>query len=105
MDVMRGSQWTLRDAEIVTPRQCDDIVEERLDHEAILVDRRSGHIHRLNETAMGVWRSCDGQRTTRQIAKQMTDVYDVDFEDALDHVDQLVTRFAELNLLEVEMDA
>lgn len=102
---MRGSQWTLRDAKIVAPRSRHDIMEERLDHEAILVDPRSGHVHRLNETAMGVWHSCDGQRTTRQIAKQMTDIYDVEFEDALDHVDQLVARFAELNLLKLGMDA
>jgi len=105
MNVMHGSQWTLRDAEIITPCQCDDIVEEQLDHEAILVHPTSGHVHQLNETALSVWRSCDGYTTTRQIAKQMTDIYDVDFEDALDHVDQLVALFAELNLLELGTDA
>lgn len=108
MTVMNGtyrSHWALRDAEIVTPRRSEDVVEEQLDDEAVLIDPRSGHVHRLNETALGVWHSCDGQSTTRQIARQMTDVYDVTFEDALDHVDQLVVRFAELNLLELGVDA
>lgn len=96
--------WSTQ-ANILVPCRCHGVQEHELDGEGILVDPRSGQVHRLNETAMDVWRSCDGQRTTRQIATQMTDVYEIDFEDALDHVDQLVARFAELNLLELGTDA
>ncbi len=92
--------WTSRDAVIVAPRRRDDLIPEELDGEVFLFDPQDGATHRLNPTALAVWRRCDGQTTTRQIAEQLTHTYDVGFDTALDHVDQLVASFAELRMLE-----
>jgi PqqD family protein of HPr-rel-A system len=73
---------------------------EDLDGEGLLLDPRSGSVHRLNETALFVWRRCDGRRTTRQIAHEATEHYDTESSFALECVEQLLVRLAALGLLE-----
>jgi PqqD family protein of HPr-rel-A system len=98
---MQPPHWTAREASFVPPRRRDDIVEEKLDDEAILFDPRTGNTHRLNQTAYTVWRQCDGRATTRQIARRQTAAYDVDVDTALDHVEQLIMLLAESQLLDL----
>ncbi len=100
MNVTQNSNWTARLATIIAPRRRTDLVEEVLNNEVILSDPCSGHIHLLNKTAVAVWHLCDGEATTRQIAARMAETWDVDTEDALDYVDQLVARFAEMQIAE-----
>jgi len=59
----------------------------------------------MNQTALAVWRSCDGSKTTRQIARRLTEQYEVTRERALDHVEQLLVLFAEGQLLDSETPA
>ena len=92
--------WTTRAAQIVVPRRRDDVNEEAVDGEAILFDSRSGSTHRLNQTAYIVWRCCDGGTTTREMADQFTEIYSIEFDTALDRVEQLVAAFVESDLLE-----
>lgn len=99
---MEPPRWTVRAGAIAAPRRRADLVEDELDGEAILSDVRTGGIHRLNETALIVWRWCDGRTTTLQIARGLTRQYDVGLEIALDHVEQLLVLFAEAGLVEVE---
>ncbi len=94
------SPWTSRDAIITTPTRRSDLLVEEIDGEAILADPADGSTHRFNETALVVWRSCDGARPTRDIALELTKEYEVSLDEALDHVDQLMVLFAELGLLE-----
>ncbi len=105
MNVLQKPRWPLREATIVIPRRRRNIVEEQLDNEAVLINPCNGHVYRLNETAVCVWRSCDGQATMRRIVEQMIAGYDVDSEDALDYVYQLVALFAESDLLELDSGA
>ncbi len=100
MNATQEFSWTARLAAIVAPRRRTDLVEEGLNNEAILSDPCTGHIHWLNKTAVAVWHLCDGEATTRQIAGRMAEAWDVDTEDALDYVDQLVARFAEMQIAE-----
>lgn len=99
---MEPPRWTVRAGAIAALRRRADLVEDELDGEAILSDVRTGGIHRLNETALIVWRWCDGRTTTLQIACGLTRQYDVGLEIALDHVEQLLVLFAEAGLVEVE---
>ena len=92
--------WVGRDAVIIAPNRRRDLAEEDLDQETIVTDPKGSCIHKLNAIAMGVWRMCDERRSTRTIAEWLTDVYEVDLEDAMDYVDQLIARFAEAGLLE-----
>ena len=91
--------WTSREALITAPRRREDIVEDELDNEAILLDHQTGNTYRLNQTALTVWRRCDGHTTTREMARQITERYEVDCDTALDHVEQIMARFAESGML------
>jgi hypothetical protein len=98
------SYWASCDAVVRVPRRRTDVLAERLDDEGILVDPDSGQIHRLNETSLAVWNACDGSAWTREVARGMTEQYEVSFEDALDYVEQLLAWMAESNLVELESD-
>jgi hypothetical protein len=94
--------WSSRTAAFVPPPRRLDVIENELDGEAILVDPRDGNTHRMNATALAVWRQCDGRATTRQIAQEQVRRFEVEFDSALDHVEQLVALFAESRLLVVQ---
>ena len=94
------ARWTESRAAIRVPRGRSDVAVEEIDGEGLLLDLRCGSVHRLNETALFVWRRCDGCRTTRQIADEMTGHYDTESSFALECVEQLLVRLAALQLLE-----
>ena len=100
--VAEGSPWATQ-ATAIVPRRREDIVEHPFEQEAILYDPESGRVYFLNETGCTVWRQCDGRATTHHLARQHVDVYDVDFETALDHVEELIAFFAESVLLDGEV--
>ena len=95
---MQTPHWTSRDAPIVAPTRRDDVIVEPLDDELVFTDPGDGNTYYLNRTAHDVWKRCDGRATTRQIAKTMSVEYDVDFDRALDDVEQLVVFFSQSGL-------
>ena len=98
---MHEEHWTARDLFIPPPRRMDLSVEI-LDGEALLYDPVTGQTHRLSQGALNVWQQCDGNRTTKALALRQTEVFDIDFETALDHVEQLVALFAGAGLLNLK---
>jgi hypothetical protein len=56
----------------------------------------------MNETALLVWRACDGCSTTRQLAARLTQTYEVSLETALEDVEQLIAAFAQAGLVTKE---
>ena len=96
---MQQQHWTTSSAIVVPPRR-SDVCERNVDGEALLYDPCNGNLCRLNETALVVWRACDGQASAHDIARQLVDSFEVEFDTALDHVDQLVAMFAKTDLLE-----
>ncbi len=89
-------------AEIPMPLRRDDIRDYQIDAEAVLFDPKTHKILLLNQTALAVFRCCDGQTTVRQVAETLTNSYNVALDSALDHVEQLVASFAASSLLDVE---
>lgn len=90
--------WTDSAAPFVAPRRRSDVVEEELDEDAILTDPKTGAIFHMNPTAIDVWRLCDGRTTAHEIALEQQERFDVDFDTALDHVEQLIVAFARSRL-------
>ncbi|MCH7591686.1 MAG: PqqD family protein [Planctomycetes bacterium] len=97
---MPEEHWTAQDVFIPPPRR-KDLLVEILDEEAILYDPATAQTHRLSRSALDVWQQCDSRRTTLDMARRQTQIYDVDQETALDHVEQLVALFAEAGLLDL----
>ncbi|MBP7935362.1 MAG: PqqD family protein [Phycisphaerae bacterium] len=97
---MQPPSWVSCATEVVAPARRADVLVEELDGEALLSDPASGHTHRLNQTALAIWRQCDGRTSTRQIAESMTATYQIDADTALDHVEQMLVLLAEAGLFE-----
>lgn len=100
MRVVRRTSRQTGHAATVVPRRRTDVMQEVLDHEAILIDPVNGHTHRLAKAALVVWHMCDGKTTMQHMAAYMTETWDIHLERALAYVTRLIALFAELNLLE-----
>jgi PqqD family protein of HPr-rel-A system len=99
MSDSQAAPWTCCAGRVVPPPRRSDLNESELDGEGLLYDETTGKTHRLNQTALVVWRLCDDRRSTRELAQELTQAYEVDFERALDHVEQILVRLAEAGLL------
>lgn len=97
---LREEHWTSRDV-FIPPRRRKDLLVEILDEEAILYDPATAQTHRLSQSALDVWQQCDSRTTTLDLARRQTEIYDIDQETALDHVEQLVAWFVEAGLLDL----
>ena len=93
------------DAEIPMPLRRNGVRDYQIDGEAVLLDPKTHKVFLLNQTALAVWRRCDGQATIRQVAQSLTKTYRVVFEAALDHVAQLIALFAASQLLDLGTDS
>ena len=98
MTLQSESHWARR-MEVVAPRRRSGIVHQVIDAEALLYDQLSGRTHRMNKTALSVWRACDGRSTTGEMAQELAEAYQVSLERALEDVEQLIAAFARTDLV------
>lgn len=96
---MISTHWTSRNAAIVVPPRREDVVVHEHDDEVVISLVPDGSTFHLNPTAGLVWQRCDGRSTTREIAQQLADDYDVTFDEALNDVEELVLWLTETTLL------
>lgn len=96
---MNPTHWTSRDAAIIAPPRRRDIMVHEHDGEVVVTLPVEGDTFHLNGTAAAVWQQCDGRRTTRDMATELADAYDVTFDDALNDIEELVVWLAESGLL------
>jgi hypothetical protein len=84
-----------------SPHPHDHVVYTEFDGtEAVLVDLNTKRYYTLNEKAMLVWRGLERGQTTAEIAREISDVYDVSVEHAAASVERLLTSLAAHRLLE-----
>ena len=82
------------------PRPHDHVIFTDLDGvEGVLVDLNTKQYFQLNETASLIWRGLVKGTPVADIAREMTDVYDVTLEHAQASVDAAVARFTAHHLL------
>ncbi|MCH7591690.1 MAG: PqqD family protein [Planctomycetes bacterium] len=81
------------------PTRRDNIVVCELDGEAVLYDERSGAVHRFNETALTVWKACDGSRSAPAIARIIAGRYALDSNRARTEVDNVIRKLTAKGLL------
>lgn len=67
--------------------------------DGVLVDLNTKQYYQLNETASLIWRGLVKGTPVADIAREMTDVYDVTLEHAQASVDAAVARFTAHHLL------
>jgi hypothetical protein len=82
------------------PRHRQDLETRAVDGEIVALDRTSGLIHQLNQTASFVWTRCTGALTLADIAAQLSGAFDVSPDRAARDVAAIVVRFHLLDLLQ-----
>ena len=81
------------------PVQRTDLTVHELDGEALVYDAATANTHRLNETALFIWRQCRGRQDVQHIAERLTEIYDVSLESAIEHVERMFRAFKEQELV------
>lgn len=76
-----------------------DVTIHEIDGEALIFDPTTGDTHHMNETALFVWRCCDGHGTAGEIAAKLADLFDVGRSEARQHVNRILGEFAERRLV------
>ena len=80
------------------PLRRSDLTVHELDGEALLFDAVSGDTHRLNGTALFIWRECDGRKDARQVAERVAKAYDISLDSAVEHVERIFNEFDDRHL-------
>ncbi len=81
------------------PLRRTDVRMHELDGEALIFDPVSADTHRLNETALFIWRQCNARQDASQIAERLTDMYNVSRDEALECVERLLETLRERKLI------
>ncbi len=83
----------------VKPAKRKDLYVRTLDDEFVIYDAANRKIHKLNETSRHVWELCDGSHSLSDIAKSMTERFDVGYDQAGRDVIEIVGQFRTNGLL------
>jgi len=83
------------------PRPSDHVIFTDLDgKEGVLVDLDTRQYFQLNETASLIWRGLAKGTPIGEIAREMTEIYEVTLEHAQASVEAAVARFSAHKLLD-----
>lgn len=72
-----------------------------IEGEAVLVNVRSDEVMHLNPAASFLWSSLDGRLSLEDIAKNITEEYDVDLDTALDDAVDFAGNLVEQGAVEI----
>ena len=75
------------------------ILWRELDGEAVLLSPSAGSSYNLNPVGTFIWKLLDGQHTQTDIANAICAVYEVEFDQALQDIETILTELRTNNLL------
>ena len=81
------------------PLRAENVVFRDIEGEGVLYQVEGGKVHVLNGTAYTIWKQCDGKHPVEDIAKMLTNTFQVDEQTALKDVKKSVEEFRGLKLL------
>ncbi len=64
-------------------RKMNHLIQHDMDDEVLVYDPVVDRTHRLNVSATRIWELCDGTRSLEDIARVLTEQFEVEFETAL----------------------
>ncbi len=101
-DLTHDTESAHDQGEVRHPLRRTDVRMHELDGEALIFDPVSADTHRLNETALLIWRQCDGRHDVEHIASRLTETYDVSENEAMECVRRSLEEFDTCGLILVE---
>lgn len=81
------------------PRPHPSVETAFLAPEAVLWDGRHHEVHHLNPSASAVWLLIDGELTADQIARELSDLFDAEYDVVRPDVDEAIAEFVRRGLL------
>ncbi|MBU7017093.1 MAG: PqqD family protein [Theionarchaea archaeon] len=84
------------------PMKKSELWKRLSDNEGVVVDTVRAVEHTLNDTAMRIFELCDGESTISDIARKITEEYEVDFEKSQQDVAKCIAKLEELNIVTYE---
>lgn len=85
-----------------TVRRTDGLLETEIEGEIALMSPEIGNYFSLNSTGSVIWKSLASDIRIENLIEEIVAVYKVDRLDCKNEVIQLLEKFAELGLLQVE---
>jgi hypothetical protein len=82
------------------PAARDDVLEELVDDGIVLVDKCAAKVHHLNASAAWIWSKLDGESSRCEVARQLTEYFDIDSSVAIRDLDQLIQDLQVQGLIE-----
>ncbi len=98
-DLQAIEETTVWGGDDLCPLRRTDLTVHELDGEVLVYDPATADTHRLNETALFIWRACDGRRNATRMAARLLQAYDVRPDSALEHVNRMFLQFKERQLV------
>ncbi len=68
------------------PRRHEEATSRTVDGEEVVMLPHVGYVHVLNQTGAFLWAHMDGEQTVEQIARTMTEDFDLDYTTARDDI-------------------
>ena len=81
------------------PRKMDHLIQHDMDEEVLVYDPVVDRTHRLNVSAARIWELCDGTRSLEDIARVLTEQFEVEFETVLQDARAVLEQLKEEQLL------
>jgi hypothetical protein len=75
------------------------ILWRELDGEAVLLSPSAGSSYNLNQVGTFIWKMLDGKHSSHDIATAICQAYDVEYEQACQDIESLLTDLHANNLL------
>lgn len=82
------------------PKRRPDLPAHLVDGEMVVLDRKGGLIHQLNQTASYIWERLDGKTPISVIASMLAESFEVDLKTAEKDTAEAASQLQKLNLLE-----
>lgn len=81
------------------PEHRGDLVLRESRSGATLYDPLTASSHRLNATALEIWKQCDGSQRAADIAARLSGLFEVSLAESQKHVDRMINELQSLQML------
>ena len=75
------------------------ILWRELDGEAVLLSPSAGSSYNLNQVGTFIWKMLDGKHTSENVAAAICQVFEVEYEQAFQDVENILVEMRDNNLL------
>jgi hypothetical protein len=76
------------------------LVVREVEGETVILDRSAGHLHTLNATASFIWHLMDANKTAKDIAREISQAFDIETGVAERDVATVIENLKDLQLVQ-----